>query len=66
MNTAYFMVIGVAVAAIIAFYAMSFRAPRRFAPANGKRSRKSRRIALVIVCCVLLALYAWLIRRLLA
>lgn len=65
MNTAYFAVIGVAVVAIIAFYAMSFRGPRSFAPANGKRSRKSRRIVLVIVCCALAALYAWLLRRLL-
>ena len=63
MQTVYWIVMGAAGMAIIAFYAMSFRAPRSFSSAGGKRSKWMRRLVLAILVVALVALYAWLFKR---
>lgn len=64
MKTAYWIALGSIGAAIVAFYALSFRAPHSFAPASGKRSRWPRRAGLGIAFLFLVVLYVWVFRRL--
>jgi hypothetical protein len=63
MATLYWIVLGAAGVAIIAFYAVSLRAPRSFSFAGGKRSKWTRRVGLALLIVVLVAIYVWLFRR---